>query len=88
MESLGIVELIKKSQQVANQALMSGGGSSSVGDDPITIFTLLSELQREAEACKKESKKWEERASTRETQVRQEQTQNEAMVQQIEELQI
>lgn len=42
---------------------MPGG---AVGEDPITIFTLLSELQREAEAWKKESKKYEERAQQKE----------------------
>lgn len=31
-------------------------------DDPITVFTLLSELQREAEAWKRECKRQEERA--------------------------
>jgi hypothetical protein len=42
---------------VANKLLPGG-----VGEDPITIFTLLSELQREAEQWKKEAKKYEEKA--------------------------
>jgi cell shape-determining protein MreC len=63
-------------------------GNTSIGEDPITIFTLLSELQREAEVWKRDCKKWEERVSSREALVRQEQTRNEGLAQQIEELQI
>jgi cell shape-determining protein MreC len=62
--------------------------NTSIGEDPITIFTLLSELQREAEVWKRDCKKWEERVSSREALVRQEQTKNEGLTQQIEELQI